>query len=423
MNIWLVTVGEPLPLPGEEARLWRCGLLARTLVSRGHQVTWWTSTFDHINKQYFNGARPGEEADVLGGVCLRWLHGIRYRRNLSIGRLVNHAQLAVHFARLARKQPRPQVIVVSLPTIELGFVAARLARRWQIPLIVDVRDLWPDIFLDPVPRLLRGPAAVVLAPYFLMTRSLMRRAASVVAVSQRYLDWGLRVAARSVRPGDAVFPLGYEPSEADEQDHQVVARLLQLRDDQLVVVFAGSFGRTYDLATVIEAARILHASGCTRLHFVLCGTGERQGELLQLAGSLPNVVFTGLLSARKLAAVLGRAAIGLAAYAVDAPQGIPNKIVEYSCAGLAIVSSLSGEAQALIAGSACGLSYVAGDPDGLASHLRDLTSDAVGLERMRSNALGLYRSRFCATDVYEAMANHVESVGRGSMCSLRMGMA
>ena len=53
MKIWLLTIGEPVPLgAGVRDRLHRTGAFARYLVSRGHEVTWWTSAFDHFRKQH-----------------------------------------------------------------------------------------------------------------------------------------------------------------------------------------------------------------------------------------------------------------------------------------------------------------------------------------------------------------------------------
>ncbi|MBV6417037.1 MAG: hypothetical protein CMLOHMNK_01670 [Steroidobacteraceae bacterium] len=413
MNIWLVTVGEPLPLPGESARLWRCGLLARTLATRSHKVTWWTSTFDHSRKLPFSRPTKGKDDVVLGGVCLRWLDGIAYRRNLSLRRIVNHVQLGMRFFKLARTcNPRPDVIVASFPTIELAYVASLYARRWNCPLIVDVRDLWPDIFVDAVPPVLRGPARLLLSPYFSATRFLLGAATSVVAVSQKYLDWGIERAGRPTRSTDRVFPLGYEPTTPTEQDRLEIDEVLRQADEMHIAVFAGSFGRTYDLATVIEAARLMDGRGDSSPLFVLCGTGEKEHALRQLAAGLSNVVFTGLLSAGKLAAVFERASIGLAAYAVDAPQGIPNKVVEYSCAGLSIMSSLEGETKTLLDESGCGLSYAAGNPHDLRRVLVSLLADPAGMARMRGKASETYRNRFAAIDVYAAMADHVERVAR-----------
>ena len=50
MRVWLVKVGEPLPID-RMVRPFRYGVLAQMLASEGHEVTWWTSTFDHVTKK------------------------------------------------------------------------------------------------------------------------------------------------------------------------------------------------------------------------------------------------------------------------------------------------------------------------------------------------------------------------------------
>ena len=50
MNIWIIFVGETLPMD-EATRMWRYGILAETLSARGHQVTRWAPTFNHAHKK------------------------------------------------------------------------------------------------------------------------------------------------------------------------------------------------------------------------------------------------------------------------------------------------------------------------------------------------------------------------------------
>ncbi len=53
MHVWLMTVGEPLPVLSGNSRLWRTGMVAQELVRRGHSVVWWTSRVDHFRKEFF----------------------------------------------------------------------------------------------------------------------------------------------------------------------------------------------------------------------------------------------------------------------------------------------------------------------------------------------------------------------------------
>src|SRR6188474_514837 len=81
MNIWLVTVGEPLPMDGKGTdRLYRAGILATLLARHGHRVTWWTSTFDHVRKAQRFPTDTSHRLD--NGVELKLLHGCGYSRNV-----------------------------------------------------------------------------------------------------------------------------------------------------------------------------------------------------------------------------------------------------------------------------------------------------------------------------------------------------
>ena len=161
MNCWLITVGEPLPVvdPGNP-RLLRTGALARTLVQGGHRVLWWTSTFDHYRK--VQRAPEDRSFDWEGGT-VRMLRSVGYRANVSVRRFIEHAGVARKFAREAAAMERPDVILASLPTIELAREAVAYGRAHGVPVLLDLRDLWPDLLIDVLPPRLRWLSRLVLA--------------------------------------------------------------------------------------------------------------------------------------------------------------------------------------------------------------------------------------------------------------------
>src|SRR4051812_39290189 len=115
-RIWVVTVGEPLPIDGNEPRLLRAGIVAKMLAEAGHDVTWWTSNVDHTRKRR---RFPGETERALGPrLRLILLDGALYQSNVSYARIRNHCQVAASFARRSEREPRPDVILCSFPTIE-----------------------------------------------------------------------------------------------------------------------------------------------------------------------------------------------------------------------------------------------------------------------------------------------------------------
>ncbi len=148
MKVWLVTVGEPLPVDGDNPRLMRTGILSGLLAAGGHEVLWWTSAFDHVRKRH---RCAGDAETAAFGYRIRMLHGGGYRKNVSVARFLDHRDVARKFRGFAGSEPRPDVILCSLPTVELCVEAVRYGGRERVPVVLDVRDLWPDLIAELAP--------------------------------------------------------------------------------------------------------------------------------------------------------------------------------------------------------------------------------------------------------------------------------
>src|SRR5262249_54694954 len=195
-----------------------------------------------------------------------------YKRNVSLARAFDHRILGFRFRHLAPRRPRPDVILASMPTLELPLEAIRYAAPRGIPVVVDVRDLWPDIYVQGMPPWLRTAARLALASEFSMMRSIATRATALTAVTQTYLEWALAYAGRASRPLDRVFHLGYEADlKRTAQAEPLDFAALGVGEEHLVAAFVGAFGTTYDLTTVIQASAELARRGNSKLKFVLAG--------------------------------------------------------------------------------------------------------------------------------------------------------
>ncbi len=80
---------------------------------------------------------------------------------------------------------------------------------------------------------------------------------------------------------EAVFPPGCLKPHASAERLRFAETELKAQGvdpTKTVCWFVGMFGQTYDLATVIDAAREQDALGTKELQFVLCGDGELREE-------------------------------------------------------------------------------------------------------------------------------------------------
>ena len=408
MQIWVVEATEPLPAINPAARPLRCGMLIDAVLGAGHGVTWWSSTFDHASKRHH--ASGSTRLHPRAGLRLNLLAGPGYPANLSLQRVRHSRALARGFAVEALAEPEaPDLVFTCWPLPELAEQAVRYASARNIPVVVDARDQWPDIYTAAVPAPLRGAARLALSGEVRRAERTFGAATGITAVSHSYLRWALAYARRSRRPGDEVFPIGYPDSQVPPAAERAALRQrLRLPDGGVVATFCGVFGSTYDLGTLVDAARQLHDSA-PALTIVLAGDGEQADALRKTSAACSNVRFTGWLDAAGVAGLLAISDIGVCAYAPGAPQSLPNKPFEYMQAGLAMVNSLPGELEALVRNEGIGISYRAGSAEDLVNALRCLALDDRKRREMGERARRLFVTRFRAPTVYGAFVTYLET--------------
>lgn len=415
MRVWLLTVGEPLPTDATSDREWRTGMLARQLVERGHDVVWWSSAFDHFRKV---SRLPVDTPIAVSPRLTVWhLSGTEYRRNVSVARLLNHWQVARRFRTLAPEQPRPDVILCSLPTLELCVAAVEFGRARNIPVALDVRDLWPDVLFDFVPSTLR-PIARRAMPW--MTWQLRRAtsgAAAILGVTDEFVAWGLTAAGRPATDRDRAFAMGYSAREPSADALRDAKRFwddrgLDAASGRAPICFFGTLGWMFDFDTVLKAAERL-ATAAPEVVLVLCGDGENRLALERQARGLRNVLTPGRVGPPEIWDLMRRSVAGLAPYRPyrNFEDNLPNKPIEYLSAGLPIVGAESRVLKQLLEAHNCGITYAHGSVEDLVRAVVSLTSDPALRSAMSRRAAGLYAERFVAERVYDQMAAHLERLG------------
>jgi glycosyltransferase involved in cell wall biosynthesis len=415
MLFWIVTIFEPVPGVDTGGRAHRSGLLAEALLRHGHQVVCWTSTFHHVRK--VSVFPVSQSLAIAPGYRMELLHAPSYHRNVSWARFRHNRVLARAFRAAAEMESNlPTVIFACVPGLEMAEAAVEYGRARGVPVVVDTRDRWPDLYLTAVPRLLRPLARVLLASEFRRADRVYQGASGLTGVSETNVAWALRLARRERQSCDGVFPVGAPDPAGASETAEVAARLRalhRLRPEAMLVTFLGTFGASYDLETVVEAARILEAGGERRAQFVIAGRGEAGDRLAQRARGLETVTFLGWLDQRELLALLSISGVGLAPYRQDALQSLPNKPFDYMAAGIPTLSSLGGELAELLDREHVGRPYRAHDPASLAESVRWLLEHPLERAEMGRLARALFESFFRAEVIYPRLAAHLVSLSRG----------
>jgi len=366
-NLWIVNhYAQPPHLPGGT----RHYDLARGLRNRGWDVTILASNYNHWQGQHVRDCgRGGIAIQDVDGVRFVWVDSkTRYHEN-GLPRMLNMLEFALRVgmggrSRFRKQLPRPECIIGSSPHLLAPFAAHRIARRFRIPLILELRDLWPETLVGmgvmpawhPVVRFLR-----------ILERFLYREAASIVTLlpaTPKYLrDLGMPTETVTYLPnGVDVSTFVCPPKEGVESR-------------SFVVCYAGAHGPANGLGNVLDAAAILAARGAD-VEFRFYGSGpEKEGlkaraeaEGLASVGfrdPVPKSEVVGILCESD-ALLVNYSRLGITQFGIS-----PNKLWEYMAVGRPILFAHEA-ANNPVSDSQCGLSVPPQEPKALADAIEEL---------------------------------------------------
>lgn len=413
MKVWLF---DPYgPLPGEEWREHRFTMILKALVERGHTVTWWTAGFDHFTKR--TRAKDWTPVAVSEGGTVRLVPTPTYRRNISLARLWFEFVFAWRVFRKARKEEGPAIIVAADPPQANGVAAVLLSRHFRVPLILDCLDLWPEIF----DRVLSGPVRIIARPFLALLARVRSwtysRAAAAVASCDTYRQRLLETVPGLRTDQISTVFLGISVSDvAPHASNRPMPGIAEKRPGEFRVIYAGTLATNYDIATVLDTARLLLAN--ERIRFVIAGDGPLRDFVTARIESeaLHNTTYLGRIPVADLGDLYAEGDVGLIPYASWSTVAMPIKLFDYVAAGLPIVSSIMGELSHLMTDYEFGLSYESGDARSLAAAIESIFKDAPLRTRMAENSRLIAR-RFDRNEQYGQFADIVERVAAGHPAS------
>ena len=246
------------------------------------------------------------------------------------------------------------LIVISSPAYLAALVIAWRARRRGIPYLLDIRDVYPQVYAHA--NLLKMGSI----PYRLMlsaSRHFYRGAVGIITATR-----GL---AQTVRPDAREVPIhcvynGFPAS---------LAALREPKHERFSVCFHGVMGFFQDVPTLVKVAEALQAHD---VDVVAIGYG-RQAALLK-DSTLSNLRFLGKLPFEQTVVEASRCHVGLSLRRDDdiSKDAFPVKVWEYMALGLPQVVTPPCEAGDFIERHGCGAQCAAGDIDRIVALILDL---------------------------------------------------
>lgn len=249
-------------LPGEPGGS-RPYEFARRMAAAGHEVTMICGRDEAMDK-------------TVDGIHVRRL-AIPYRNEMSKReRIVSFFNFLVRASAVAARVPADVIYASSTPlTVAVPGIVAKFTQR--APLVAEIRDLWPEV---PIKLgYLNNPVAIFLAKQ--LEKAFYAASSEVVALSPSMADGVKEVAPKkrvTVIPNASDFERFDVPAE-----QRAAFRKEQGWGDDVVAVYAGGFGMSYQLEWLVDLAAQLRRDGVENVRFVLLGRGSDSDALYQRA--------------------------------------------------------------------------------------------------------------------------------------------
>ena len=354
---------------------------AMELVRRGHEVTMFTNGFCHFT--HTERLLPGElwRVEMMDGIRVVWLKTRPYKGN-GAGRGLNMLDNVMRILQASKVLgDSPDVVLgPSVPTLT-GWAAARLAKRYRVPFIFEVRDVWPVALVDLGGLSKKSPLSQIFRYVEIRLYHKAQRISSALPHLSEH------VAASGSDPAKIV----YLPNGVDLSPYTLDSVYDGGEGRQLIVMYVGGFGLIHDVPTIIRAAKLLQDAGDTTFRFIVIGGGVRRVECEEQVKSyqLRNLELRNPISK----SCIPEAQMGADILVAAIPDskcfrfGLNlNKLCAYFASARPVL--LSGNPpNDPVRDSGAGLSVAAEDPQAMVAGLKELAARGA-VERIEMGARG-----------------------------------
>jgi glycosyltransferase involved in cell wall biosynthesis len=355
--------------------------LTQFLARRGHTVTvvsGETGYMDSVGndlpwyKRLLRKERIGE-VEVTRTYTYTQLHR-SYR-----GRLLSFLSFSLSCPLGLLLMPRPDVVVATSPPIFPMFSVWLVCKLRRIPMVLEVRDLWPESAVQM--GILRNRQMISVMGW--MERTLYNQSKRIIALTA-----GIRqnICARGWSPDkvelvtcgvdfDCLHPHG---------PLRQLTRQQQGWEGKQVVMYFGALGQANNISVILRAAQSLLDR--TDILFVLVGNGLKRESLRKDAADrkLSNVQFIDAVPKHQANAFLNGADVCLATLQ-DIPLftgAIPTKLLDYMACAKPVLCGIRGEAADIVEAAGAGKVFDADDDQALVRDLCAILADCEGATAM-----------------------------------------
>lgn len=320
--------------PSRTACANRSAVLVGALQEAGHDVSVLTSTDSLI------GAPEG----CLSHSNITYFETFPLVEKTFINRLRNNFGGAREAVKVSERLGDFDVVVCTTPPLLLTVSAVKISKRKQAKLVLDVRDIWPDVAYE----MGNFSSTSIYGRFF--ERVALKAYAAADLVSTVTIGKVEKLKRRVPKGRVILVPNGIDETLLENEEDPALVSRLRLDDGQLCV-YVGNIGLAQGLGTLLDIAKVRYS-----VRFLLFGDGADKAGLQKRVKDegINNVEFCGKVDERSVYTVLRHADVAFVPLVSSRLRdSIPTKMYEAFACGCPVLLAAEGDAADLL--DACGL--------------------------------------------------------------------
>jgi len=322
---------------------------AENLIKSGYEPTIFCANTRH-NREDIVKIHEGKYLRMIAeNIPFVFIKTVRYSGN-GRQRIKNMLVFAWNLTAIAKEYARiygkPDLILAS-SVHPLTLVAGiKIARRFGVPCICEVRDLWPESL---VAYGFLKQNSVIAKILYRAEKWIYKNADSIVMTwegGKEYIcdqGWDKEIDLNKVKHINN--GVSVEAFDRNSQENIITDPDLD-NPDFKNIVYAGSIRKVNNIGILLDAAKIIQEQGHRQIRFLIYGSGDEKARLERRCRdeSITNVIFKGWIEKRFVPSVLKKAYVNVlhnSSTSLDKYGQSQNKLFEYLAAGRCIVQTFS----------------------------------------------------------------------------------
>ena len=376
MNIWyLHHYATPYEIPG----LHRPFEFGEYFNKEGHKTTVFASSYLHYASRNIIEDKSKHLIKQYDGVESVFVKTCGYE-NSGIKRVINMFQFGIRSVRVtrsyAKKYGAPDVVIASSPHPFTMLAGLKIAKKYGVPCICEVRDFWPEVFFLGG----RLKEKSVLGKFLLAgERYIYRKADGITFLKEGdhtyIIDkcWDTEHGGKIDMDKCIYVNNGVDITLYDKRMNDHPYEDSDFEKGKFTVVYCGTIRPVNNIDLILDTAKILG----DEYRFLVFGTGNCVEALQKRIDEekITNVKLKGYVDNRFIPSILARSSLNLLNYSGTAYNwsrgNSSNKLFEYLASGKPVLSTVK-MGYDIISRYDCGESVENTTPEEIATKIRNI---------------------------------------------------